>query len=224
VKEFWFYDVVQSGLGRLPHSVIDVVAREGGALKFLKVCLLAIVVFNALRYFWSAFLVESLPSFHKVRKNLHAGWRATEWILRLACISVLFAIPIGLTQKAQNFEILLIFLYVLLLAWDILMYVAVTYGQVQDEKFRRSVKIWLIIEFFGFLFSLAYLAIVKFLGPENPLAASISIGGLAAFFLVIGLIDFVTHWEQYWAHGRRLIVGMMTGSIVAMFLIWTVTP
>jgi hypothetical protein len=209
---WWEYDITQ-GLGLLSGSGLKQLSNEQLAIPLLKIALFFVIGFNALRYFWSAFLVESSVEFHQVRANMNSVTRKLEWVLRLLCTAILFMIPATLTKRGYSFEFWIIALYSCLSVWDILMYFGAPYQPGPQSLFKQSVHSWTIIEGLGLLLSIAYTAIVKIIAPSNPVSFCIIIASLAVVFTFLGGWDIKKHWREYFAH--PLLASICLGIIVS---------
>jgi hypothetical protein len=214
---------LQSGLGYMPASMLKLIADVPGAWVF-KLFIILIISFNAVRYFWSAFLVEQLDSFHDVRVSLPPFLRHAEWGIRIACMIFLFMIPVTLfsNNKGHGIELLLIGLYILLLSWDIILLRANGYvsGNADHDSLKRFVWTWTFIEAALLVVALSYLIIVLVFAADSQFAAWAAIAWLSAWTVFLGCIDIWKHRQHYYNSLRRLFVGVIVAVVAATSLVY----
>jgi hypothetical protein len=211
------YDI-KSGLGQLPLPVLQEIAKDYWAEKMFKGCVACIIAFNAFRYYWSAFLVESFDSFHTIRAALGIAAQNIEWLLRMSCMIILYIVPFTLAHKARYFELFLIALFALLFFWDLIMYYGPSHGP-HNGEFKKIVLIWLRIELGGLVASFLYLLTVWLLASSSVLGALIAVGVLTAVFVFLGVADFYLHWDHYFTSLKRLAGSTVLATLLAVALL-----
>jgi len=216
------YDPSSMGLGLLAPDNLKVLEPDPTAKFFFKTCLFLVIGFNAVRYYWSAFLVESDPSFTCVRGALSTGCRRFEYFLRMCCLVILYIIPMTLNPQAKGggFEFMLCCLYLALVGWDLLLYYLGTFNG-DSERLRKSIRFWLFLEGFGLLITLGYLGVVNWMArtPTTALAAVLLIVFAAALFGVLGALDFWKHRSSYFQQAfLKVFIPSLLFAIVVVYV------
>jgi len=204
------YDARTAGLGRLlPKDVFQNLPSDFASF-FPYVILGAVIILNAIRYYWSFWLVELDTDFAAVRRDdMKPFVQMIEWSLRSGGLICLYVLQIAL----RRVELLLILLYASLVIWDYVVRGHVS--KVYYPELWKKVNFWCHVELAGLFASVGYVfAAMAFAG--RVLYLSLAIGGLAVVFVVLFVLELHRHRADYWNRGF-LVVFLVICAASALF-------
>lgn len=223
-KDGTLYDPGEWGFGEISAAMFTNEIRDPGFRVFLgSFVMLGFVAANAWRYFLSFWFVEESGAFRRLVRDQQAlktregvGFVAAEWFLRFVSLMCLYLVQASFGNAGKYVEVLLAAVFGALLAWDCLILwrfdpTKDTEDQQESVRFRETVVFWRKIEGWGFVASVAYIALAwRAKGEWLSTFATV----LALVFMFLAAVDINRNWEKY----RALIVPVVSGTAVAVLV------